>query len=405
MEGKNNLIEILVIFFITLIGLIGNCLNLRVFSFKNMKKITTFRYFFHLAINDIILLIVWIVFKLITSGILILQKDYSKIIFRILAFSFSFLSQMNVCIFTAANINKARLILNESKKIKSNKTNLHLKVIFSIGIILICINSHYLMFFNFSQTVSENIESKNKTHQFVYEYLTRPERNFSKTKINLILKKTNLLKINQNEVELFEFHFKNYNSDHYFYKAWSLIQLILFDLTPIIINTISTFIIWMVNKKLVDKNRIKFNRQFILLFSCENILFILNVLIKSFIKIYYKFNDYHLETLKKHILIEIVSYSKHYFSFFVYLFTLNIFRRVASSLFTKSKRINNDSIPLKKVNNFSSFILRRRINLHKSSNIKTISQYLSFDDNFIINNVAKTDDFYFRRRSKSLDAI
>ena len=111
MEGKNNLIEILVIFFITLIGLIGNCFNLRVFSFKNMKKITTFRYFFHLAIiNDIILLIVWIVFKLITSGILILQKDYSKIIFRIIAFSFNFLSQMNVCIFTAANINKTRLI-------------------------------------------------------------------------------------------------------------------------------------------------------------------------------------------------------------------------------------------------------------------------------------------------------
>ena len=385
--------EIIIVFLITLLVLFGNGINLKVFCNKKLEKVTTFRYLFCLAILDIILMIVWLTHKLITTGYLMIPKSYSEIIFKIMAFTFNLLSQMNVCIFTAANVNKAILVINESKHVVLNQKLLHVKVVIvSITIFLLILNSHYLVFFNFSQVSFENDDlTMNRTHQFVYQYIKNPQRNFTKFKIDLIMNKTNLMKINQTDQEIFEYNFVNYDGDHFIYKIWSLTQLILFDLIPIIINTTSTIIISRYNQRLESQKRKNINKQFVLLFITINILHILTRVIKSLGIIYYKMNEYQLETFITQILFELNSYSKYSFSFFIYLSTLKIYRSVIRDLFSHQKKIEN--IQLNQIS--SRIILNNQSNRkteENKSNGKKTNQFLTVDDDYI-RSIPRDDHF------------
>lgn len=340
-----------------------------------MKKITTFRYFFHLAWIDMIWLIIWLLHKLISSGKIILPQTmmnnyHSNLIYRFIVFLYNYFTQMNNWMFMAANLNKAILIVNEFKHKQLNKC-IHNKILISISIILAVLNIHYLIYFNTNQIFYEN--KSNQTHQFVYQYLTEPERNFSKQKIDLIRTKSNLLKFNNNQPELFEFYFLNYDSEHFLYKIWSLIRLILFDIIPILINSTSTLIIWRYNQKLTNKKRKCLNKQFILLFFTANLLFILNRIVNTFNIIHYKLYENHQQTdnSKIQISIQIFLNFKQNFSFFVYLFTLKIFRDIISILIAKQKNPNKIKIS-------SKLIIEtcRNPNLRSSNN-----QYLTvYDD-------------------------
>ncbi len=131
--------DILIISFITLLGLICNCFNMIIFLNKRMKKITTFRYFFHLAWIDMIWLIIWLLHKLISSGKIILPQTmmnnyHSNLIYRFIVFLYNYFTQMNNWMFMAANLNKAILIVNEFKHKQLNKC-IHNKILISISII------------------------------------------------------------------------------------------------------------------------------------------------------------------------------------------------------------------------------------------------------------------------------
>ena len=408
-EKIYNSIEIFIIFFITLIGIIGNCLNLKVFSSKHMKKITTFRYFFHLALVDIILLIFLFGYKLLTSRFFIISEYYSKIIFKTMTFSFNFLSQMNICIFTAANVNKARLVMNESKKQKTNKQKrLHTKIIGLICFVLFILNLNYLVFFDFTFISNHSIiakdvdEFKNRTHHFVYQYITKPERNFTQYQIDLIINKTSLLKFDQiADFDLFNFHFINYYHNMFLYKIWFSIRLILFNLMPILINLTCTFIILRYNQSLPNKKRKAFNNQFVLLFLISNIMFIFNRLIKTWSTIYYKMNEYQLETSLLQFILQIMLNFKYASSFFIYLLTLRIYRNEILSLFSK-KSSNNENIQLNLIVS-SNHLNKPTIIFESNANEMPISQYLDVENEYS-KRLPKYDTNLLRPRSKSFDS-
>lgn len=412
MEKNVNFIEISTIFLIVLIGLIGNCLNFKVLTNKNVKKVTTFRYLSSLAVIDLVLLIVWFGYKLSTSGYLMIPKLYSKVIIKIISILLNFLSQISNWTFTALNMNKALSIINELKQ-KENKNKCNcIKIIISIIIILIILNLDNFIFFNFNPINQESTmidpQLFNKTHQFVYQFIMKPKRNFTKPKIDLILQKTNLLKLNQKDEEIIVSNDENKDYDHIWFKIRTSIRLILFDLIPILINLTSTLIIWIFYMKLKDKKRIKFNRQFVLLFFSINSLFILDRSIKCISAFYFKFNEYQLESFMNNIIIQIFTISRHSFSFLIYIFTLKIYRDVILGLLDIKNNNTNENIPIMNLN-LSKFLITssKLMEIHLQIELdkrKSTIQYLSVDD-FRLINLANDDNHRhpFRRRSKSLD--
>lgn len=407
MEIKHNLTYITTIFFITLVGIFGNILNLRVFSKKNLKRVETFRYFFCLAIIDIFLLITWFSYKFLTSGFTIIPRNYSEIVFKIISFTFNLLSQMNNWTFTAANINKTRMIIKESNQEIVTRKNSYLKVTISIGIILFILNLHYLIFFDYVPVTEEFIKRDpillNESHQVIYQYIIKPKQNFSKNAVDLVLKNTNLLKTNKNNPDVFEFHFENYDYDHAWYKIRAFIRLIMFDLIPSIINLMSTFIIYLNYKKMTDRSRKKFNKQLVILFTTTNILFICDRVIKSISTLYFKFNEYQLECFLAQMTFQILSSSRHVFSFCIYIFTMRTYRSVIIGFFIKkdeNENIQTNQISLHNVNNSANI---NEIILKKNSKLrKSISQFLSVDEVYFRN--SSSEEHQSRGRSKSLDA-
>ena len=405
-EGKNNSIEILIIGVITVIGLIGNGLNMKVLSNQSVKRVKTFRYLASLAVIDIFLLVFCFAHKISISGYLLIPKSYTKIAFKIISYFFNFLSQTNVWTYTALNISKAMSMIDEYKHKNNNKSH-YIKIIISICIILLILNLDCFIFLDFNQINQQSITKDpkilNRTHQFVYNYIIKPKRNFTKTKIDLILKKTNLLKLNETDQETYGFHFENYDYDNIWYKTRTVIRLILFDSIPVLINLTSSLVILIYTNKLTDKKRIKFNKQFVYLFISMNILFVTDRLINMISAIYFKFNQYQLESFQARILFQIISISRHSFSFCIYFSTLKTYRSVISKFFSKKANLT-ENIPI--VNqNFSKFLINAskltEMTLQTDLKRKSTSQYLSID-NIPLRSMSREVSHNFQR-SKSLD--
>ncbi len=86
-----------VILIIITIGTIGNVINIIVFSNISMRKVSTFRYLFYLAIFDLLLILVCATDALITHGSS--KMPDNRFQFFLIFFSFPFLSLPNELIF------------------------------------------------------------------------------------------------------------------------------------------------------------------------------------------------------------------------------------------------------------------------------------------------------------------
>ena len=392
-KGKD-LTDLIIIIFITLIGLAGNAINLSVFSNIKIKNITAFRYLFYLSIVDTILLIIWPINKLIAFRFIAIPQEYTKIVFRIMAFLLSYLYQMSNWLFMAANFNRARLLINEFKYSKNNKSY-HLIVTISISLLLILINLHYLIFYNFNSPVvtKDSKPAINKTHQFVSEFMYRSSNNLTIFKINRIRNKTNLMKFNQidrqdllvasNNNEQFD-NINNYY-ENFLAKTWDWIQISIFQVMPIVVNLASTLIVAIYNSKLRNENRKEFNKQFVIYFLLANIYFILSF----FNIIHFQLNVYKPEIFHvQMLLLQLFSYSRHSFSFILYFLTFGIYRNVLFSMscFMCKQRLNQtvENIEL----NFSRIETNRR-NQNQNESILIDSHC---DDNESVMNDDDDDD-------------
>ena len=346
------LIEISIIAIIILVGLCGNIVNLNVFSNEKLKKVTTFRYLYYISIIDMILLIILPIQKLISFNFIQISNEYTKIIaFRLMTFSLNYFSQMNSWLFMAANLNKANLIINELKGLTNKKRNRnsHLKILISICLFLLILNSHYLMFLNINNSMNSHkndtnliIPTVNKTHHFVYKQMMKsPMNNLTKININRIRNKSNLFKFNQidyqkdSEIQGFH-HFSNEYYEIFLAKHWFWIQMAMFDMIPLVINLVSTLIVGKCTNKLNNQNRKKFNKQFFLFFLISNLFILLLFLTIIYFKLIYN-QKFYVQMWLLHI---IITFGKHSFSFILYLFTFNIYRSTFSNLFMKHN--NND---------------------------------------------------------------
>ena len=346
---EQSLIKIVLITMMLLIGIFGNCLNLKIFSSKRMKKISTFRYLSYLAMIDMIILILWSIYNLITLAKL---ETHSYLMYKIITFLSNYLSQMNSWIFVASNVNKARLMVNESKNKKSNENksqnsiSLHTKIIISIGIFLFLLNFHYLIYYDLIKSTNDSskidLEILNKTHHFVHNLIVKSNHNnnYTKNQTKLIMNIISLKNISlQTDQTIIEHKLKDYDYMIFLNKIWFWIRLILFSIIPFIINSTSAVIINQINRNsITNPKRKKFNNQFISLFIFSNLFIFLITLTYYVNVINYRLKEYELELNFIQLFAQIVLNLKHSFSFLVYWFVLRIYKREFFKLFALNEK-------------------------------------------------------------------
>jgi hypothetical protein len=348
-KRENVSTDLLIVIIITIVGLAGNALNLRVFSHRKLRNVTTFRYLFYISIIDIILLIIWPLNKLIATRFIIIPDVYLKRVFKLIAFSLSYLYQMNSWLTMSANINRARLLKNEVKYSENKNKSFHLKALILIGLFLLVLDSHYLIFYNFD-LLSHDFKPMNTTNQF-HNFMIKSKNNITLFKTNRVLNLTNIFKLNRFDRQngILEYgNIFNKKYDIFLTKIWDRLQIIMFDLTPIIINLLCTILVTRYTSRLRNENRKEFNKQFILYFIISNIYLIICVFNINHFKLkVYKLEQFHVQMLMP----QIFSYSKHAFSFLIYFLTFGIYRNVilTSPCFIKRRRTLHENIQLDQI--------------------------------------------------------
>ena len=368
-----NVIKCSIILLVLMIGLLGNGLNIKIFSCENMKKISTFRYLLVMAFSDTILLILWSSFSILKYGFMIDIKNHSKLVFKLITFLCNYLSQLTCWIFMAANFNKARLMIKESKRNHQKSSSsilvngskciptisIHSKTIILICIILLMLNSHYLIFLNLNTWIDTNelklvnkMTNQNRTFNKIFHSLIKTNENLTKKEIESIKNRLNNKILNQTdnddhdqESSLKYYQIKNYEYEYFLNTFWTWIQLILITIMPLISNLTSTIIIIKKNQQFKNSKRIKFNKQFIHLFVVANTIILIDSIVYYAYIIYYRFKEYDMETYHVQFVPEIVLYTKNSTSFLIYLFTIRKYRRVIGNFFGKlgNKNGNKES--------------------------------------------------------------
>jgi hypothetical protein len=133
-SSQSKLATILV--FIIIIGVLGNMLNIIVFSKKNMIKMTTFKFLFYLSIIDLFVLLVCTTDALLTFGFNIEIRLYSNFFCRWHSFFTYFLTHMSSVVLMVVSIERCLVISNvglfESSSIKSRGSNVNLNELSNI---------------------------------------------------------------------------------------------------------------------------------------------------------------------------------------------------------------------------------------------------------------------------------
>ena len=319
------------------VGLIGNTINLIVFSHKSMKMNSTFKYLFYLAIVDILVLLICANDSLASFSHFIFVRLHSIMSCKIFTFLTYFLTHLNSLILMVVSIDRAIIICNHQNKNHlnlSNKTALEdlklkinnlikspRKVLISLISLLAILNSHFLAFLtlnNFDQNESNQlIGSENKTYS---NYLMC-------------------------------YPLKNEKYSYFLVYVWTWIDVLIYCLIPSVVMTICSIIIILeikskskgfINKhQQTSTNQIiclkskKRNRQLSLMLFVNNLFFILCSLPLCLNMIFYHFIGQNNETSSFQAYFNIFSYSNNSFSFIFYYISSNKYRNFIKIYFFK----------------------------------------------------------------------
>ncbi|CAF1076240.1 unnamed protein product [Brachionus calyciflorus] len=339
-DDKNehkNLIKILLSVLI-LFGIIGNSLNIKVFSEKKMRLGSTFRFLLYLSIADLSVLLICSTEALARFGYSIEIRQTSSLICKLHNFMTYFLTHFSSLILMAVSIDRALVITNKTlnvckksfnKKKKpivivDNTQNYKLKcscylldklhhvdlVISFIILVLIVLNFHFFLFMELNEETKLDEEFLRKKFNLTFqmnEILSR--------KINSLLEGI--------EPELICFPLKKTTYHYFLIKIWTWIDMCVYSLIPFIVMFICSFIILFrihiksktYFKRLINKNsrlnktnvskRLRRNRQMLYMLLLTNFYFLLSQLPYCILFIINKgkYSDSTLEQPLVHILL------------------------------------------------------------------------------------------------------
>ena len=393
----NNLISI-VLALIILIGIIGNLLNIIVFSDKTMRKTSTFRYLFYLSIIDLLVLLICGIDSLLEFDFLITIKFKSNLTCKIHTFLAYFLTHMSSFILMIVNINRV-LAIKHYENVKhrfvsffTSKLNKVGKTILILSLILIASNLHYLIFMK-RNSMEKDIDRKiidsnytfpiqtklNKRLKESFESLTlvdyyydKKDKRFNEIMSNFgsISQRNSMLKYYKKFKFLFSGNassknnftsfvcYPNDNTHYYFFiaKIWIWIDMFLFSLIPFVVMAICSFIIlidirtksrnFLASKNktisnIIQKSRQR-NRQLLIMLTVTNVYFLFCSLPLCINIIIDKIRTNKNETNLILSILQIISYSNNSFNFMFYLIFCQNYRQVIRSFFCQ-KSLNQQN--------------------------------------------------------------
>jgi hypothetical protein len=309
------------------LGILGNMLNIIVFSKKKMKKITTYYIFLYLSQIDLFLLMIILADK-------IELKLYSETSCKTIMFLTNYLTQLSSIVLTMISIERTIVIYKKNLiffRLKSIK-----KLIVFITVIFAILNLHYLFFFHLSQGYhveidkfeqSDNIELRNLLDHFKFdEQLEKKEMahfdlRYQGNSSNKTIEKQQIKYISYNVC----YPVYSLNYIYFLNHVWIWIHNLIYSFIPLLIMLVSSIlIITKINKSTLrgplSTNWVQIRRQennrknqiFYTLVS-TNIFFILCTLPFSITN-----NNFFNTSQNYYHISELLTYAKASFNFVFY---------------------------------------------------------------------------------------
>lgn len=374
----SNQISTILLSVIITVGLIGNSLNIIVFSKYKMRQGSTFRFLLYLSIADLLVLLVCSSEALVRFGFQIEIRSYSVFICKLHTFLTYFLTQISSIILMVISIDRALVITNKnlvlfcSKNSKSQKNNgsiisfdrpniyshkfqfnclisenLHRVdlVILFIMFFLAILNVHYFFFINlnFKKDILEDFEPT------IVKIQTN---NYTKNASRKII----LLPFRDQSIYIcFPLPHTLYN--YFLNYIWLWIDICVYSLIPFIVMSIcSVFILKKIYKKsknyfnkLINKNseyqkgkiykRLRRNRQLLYMLLLTNFYFLLSQLPYCILFVLYKGRT--SESSFGQPLVHFLLYSNNAINFMLYGLSSQRYREELFGMCFKTSRKRN----------------------------------------------------------------
>ena len=336
---ESKLIFIISLIIVIIIGVLGNLLNLFVFSHKSLKYIATFRFLFYLSMIDLFVLTFCASDTLLTYGYQILIRIHSTMACRIHTFLTYFLTHLSSTILMIVSIERAFVICRSrsilSRTANSGKLKRYYVEIFilAVCVFLILINGHYLFFMDivesgesFDINIPITLYLNNKTVIDLDQILSKNENQTQNHKIVYSCSPPQ--------------NFKNYYQ--FIFGVWIWIDVSLYSLLPFIIMTICSIIILKEinskskgflrqtsrHNKIVTEKARRRNKKLLLMLVLTNTYFILCSLPLCIDILLSKFNIILISSIHFQVFFQIVAYSNNSVNFIFYFLFSNKYRDV-----------------------------------------------------------------------------
>jgi hypothetical protein len=424
-DEKYSMIAITVMIVIIFIGLVGNLLNLIVFSQKSMRIISTFHFLIYLSIIDIFVLSICSTSALLNYSFDFEIKLNANWLCRLHSFAANFFRHMASVVLMIVNIERAYLVRDKSpveKKrttISSNRFDSNLIINFiksyridlivvATAILLAFINLHYFLFFHLAEAENNNeslvFREKFNNHTFYnFSSLNRLSiKDLSNLNVTEISSTKNLNNKQKSQNLLPEKACipKSKTVYTFFYmNIWSHFDTLIYSVIPFIVMIICSSLILIevksktasfssnltgsTNRKLIAKRKRK-NKQLLILLIITDVFFLVCSLPYCLNNNFNNFLDSNNRLTL--FIYNIMAYSNNSFNFLFYGMFSSRYRAILASLFSFNNRrlsgMNFESslrTPSKSSKSqHSQHQRQRRINIRRAS--KLVESHLRPDE-------------------------
>ena len=370
-----SIITLIIVFF----GLIGNSLNMIVFWHKTMKKHSTFRYLFCLALVDILVLIICATDTLTSFTFSFTFRLSSIFLCKIQTFLTYFLTHMSSLILMIVSIDRAIIICNNKNQTAANLitfiSNLKYRIVclfkkvnnilIFLVLFLVMINLHSILFMTINKVDSEKVNDFDLNNYKFYNNIKVFENS------NLTFKSE--FEDNKNKSEYLSICYPLKNEKYYIFllNIWIWIDALTYSLIPFLVMTMSSIIIIVeirtksngfikrygkeknererstMNQKICEKSKRR-NRKLSIMLLVNNLIFILCSLPIRFNMIYYNNqNNLKDETSSSSFqsFFHPFSYLNNSFNFILYFIFSKQYRTLVLKLFFGQN--NSDVVDIK----------------------------------------------------------
>jgi hypothetical protein len=390
---------------IIVVGIVGNIINLIVFSKRSMRQTSTFRFLFYLSAADLLVIVVCCSDLLLRFNYNIDIRSYSWLSCRLHTFFTYFLTHISSFILMVISVDRALVISNKSiyalvdnlinKRIKSadlsnepaslnNQTtsqrrsvartfsllrfhfnkrlfNIHRvdKLILLIAIGLILLNLHYLIYMDLN-IINETFQSA------LRDLLNSISQGLLNANNTSIMKKpvffNNTLNQKKNVITLIVLCFPKKGTKYHSFlqKAWIWIDICLYALIPFVVMSICSAVILirirkksrtyftkLINQKSPSSQpnfirRLRRNRQLMYMLLITNLYFFISV--APYCISFIVMKGKRSANTNIQLLVHIFSYMNNATNFLLYGFSSQKYREELMSVFCNKKNHNLPNI-------------------------------------------------------------